>query len=70
MVAGTGLVVGAGSVVASGLTTESAGSTVAGVSATAVSTSDCVVLSFSTFGFASTGVDAIVVMPALAFSGS
>ena len=44
--------------------------TVTGASAAAVSTSTCVAFPFSTLDFASMGVDAMVVMPALAFSGS
>ena len=80
---GTDSMTGAGSGVASGLIVESAGSgvvfglvvesadfTVTGASATAVSTSTCVAFSFSTLDFASMGVDAMVVMPAFAFSGS
>ena len=61
---------GAGSGTGSGLTAESAGFTVTGASTAAVSNSTCIALSFSTLDFASMGVDAIVVMPALAFSGS
>ena len=68
--AGTDSMQGAGSGVASGLISESAGSTVTGASTAAVSTSICVAFSFSTLDFASTGVEAMVVMPALAFSGS
>ncbi|MFR7797282.1 MAG: hypothetical protein ACLU37_03315 [Collinsella sp.] len=48
---------------------ESAGPTVTGASAAVVSTSTCVAFSFSTLGFASMGVKAMVVMPAFAFSG-
>ena len=61
---------GADSGVVFGLIVESAGSTVTGASAAAVSTSTCVAFSFSMLGFVSTGVEAMVVMPALAFSGS
>lgn len=61
---------GAGSGVASGLIAESADFTVTGASVAAVSTSTCVAFPFSTLDFVSTGVDAMVVMPALAFSGS
>ena len=68
--AGTESMTGAGSSVASGLIVESAGFTVTGASAAAVSTSTCVAFSFSTLDFASMGVDAMVVMPAFAFSGS
>ena len=67
---GTDSMAGAGSSVVFGLIVESAGFTVAGASAAAVSTSTCVAFSLSTLGFASMGVDAMVVMPALAFSGS
>ena len=61
---------GADSGIASGLIVESAGFTMAGASAAAVSTSTCVAFSFSTLDFASMGVDAMVVMPAFTFSGS
>ncbi len=68
--AGTDSMTGAGFSVVFGLIVESAGFTVTGASAAVVSTSTCVAFSFSTLGFASMGVDAMVVMPALAFSGS
>lgn len=68
--AGTDSMTGANSSVVFGLIVESAGFTVTGASAASVSTSTCVALSFSTLDFASMGVDAMVVMPALAFSGS
>ena len=68
--AGTDSMTGVGSGVVSGLIVESAGSTVMGASAAEVSTSTCVAFSFSTLDFASMGVEAMVVMPALAFSGS
>lgn len=67
---GTDSMTVAGSGVVFGLVVESAGFTVTGASATAVSTSTCIAFSFSTLDFASMGVDAMVVMPALAFSGS
>ena len=67
---GTDSMTGAGSGVVFGLNVESAGFTLTGASAAVVSTSTCVAFSFSTLDFASTGVDAMVVMPAFAFSGS
>ena len=61
---------GADSDAASGLAMESVGSTEMDVSSVPVLASACGVSSASTFGLASTGVDTMVVMPALAFSGS
>ena len=67
---GTGSVPSTDSVPTFGIAAESADSTMAGAFAVAVSSSTCVAFSFSTLDFASMGVDAMVVMPALAFSGS
>lgn len=61
---------GADSDAASGLAMESVGSTEMDVSSVPVLASARGVSSASTFGLASTGVDTMVVMPALAFSGS
>lgn len=72
--AGTGADVdsmtGADSGTASGLTAESVGSTETDMSSVPVLASASGASSASIDGFTSTGVDAMVVMPALAFSGS
>ena len=67
---GTGSVPSTDSVPTFGIAAESADSTIAGASTAAVSSSTCGAFSFSMLGFVSTGVEAMVVMPALAFSGS
>ena len=60
----------AGSGTVSGLTAKSVGSTETDVSAVSVLVSARGASSASTDGFASAGVEAMVVMPAFAFSGS
>ena len=60
----------AGSGTVSGLTAKSVGSTETDVSAVSVLASARGASSASTDGFASAGVEAMVVMPAFAFSGS
>ena len=61
---------GSGSGAVSGLTAKSVGSTETDVSAVSVLASARGASSASTDGFASAGVEAMVVMPAFAFSGS
>ena len=61
---------GADSGTGSGLTAKSVGSTETDVSSVSVLASACGASPVSTDGFASMGVEAMVVMPALAFSGS
>ena len=61
---------GADSGTGSGLTAESVGSTETDVSSVSVLASACGASPAPTDGFASMGVEAMVVMPALAFSGS